>query len=98
MFCPFEGPSAEGSRFTIYVEWDGEIDEVELWDHLLEHKEKIRAFGEHSIDTDVYQELGEVSPEEVMELVQDPFNPDYALFRDGRVYEMEYIGECRWVE
>ena len=98
IICPFEGPSAEGRQFQMYVEWDEDVDEIELWDHFLEHKEKIRAFKEHSIDTELMQEVGDVSENAIKAFVSDFLKPDFALFRDGRVYEMQYANECRWVK
>lgn len=97
VICPFEGASGEGSNMDLYIEWSGEFDMTEVWEHVLEHQEKIDDFYEHSIDEKTVREVGDVSEDEIEELVGDMFNPDYALFEDGRVYYMKYIGDCRWV-
>jgi len=98
VICPFEGADGEGSNTELYIEWDEEFDDLEVWDHLLEHKQKIDDFYEHSIDEETVRKLEGVDEAEIKERVGDMFNPDYALFQDGRVYRMKYIGDCRWVD
>lgn len=96
--CPFEGARDTGEAFRLYFEWNDEIDEHLLWNHLLENQQKIDAFVEHSMDTETIQKVGEVSEEQIQGLVADLWKPDYALFQDGRVYKMKYVDECCWVE
>lgn len=98
VICSFEGARDDGQQFDLYFEWNEEIDEHLLWNHLLENQSKIDEFVEHSIATETIQEVGDISDEQVKELVADIWKPDYALFRDGRVYELAYVDECRWAD
>lgn len=98
VFCPFQGPTDEGSKVELYIELDGDFDGEKSWDLIQQNKNKIERFNQHSLDTEVVKEVGDLSSKEVQELVWDIFNPDYALFNDGRVYTMKYVNECMWVE
>ena len=97
LLCPFEGASGEGEQFLLYLQWDEEFDEHEVWNHILENKNKISAFVEHSIDVETLQELPQKDNTEIMLHVGDTFTPDYALFQDGRVYAKNVDHDCTWI-
>jgi len=97
ILCPFEGASGEGRQEEIYIELESDFNSQEAWDLVLEYEDKISVFWQHSIDEEAYIKIGDVSDEEIKTLVSDVYNPNFALFNDGRVFKMEYINECEWV-
>lgn len=94
--CPFEGPTDEGQNVDILVELTEDEDFDDLWRRIREYSEYIDDFYEHSVQEELTREVGELADDEVQELVEDMFEPDYAVFADGRVYYMQYIDDGRW--
>lgn len=99
LICPFEGPTDEGTSLDLYVEWDENLEEIELWNHILSNEEKIQDFYEHSIDEELTVPLTDTENEEIKKNVrEDMAKPNYALFRNGEVYKMDVIGKGKWIK
>lgn len=97
-YCPFEGPTDEGRRVNLLVELKEDEDFEDLWRRVRDCDDRIDEFYEHSVREELTREIGELSEEQIKERVGDMFEPDYAIFADGRIYHMEYINDCRWIE
>lgn len=100
--CQYEG-GGYGEPVEILVETDEHREAYRL---IRDNESKIDRFYEHSVQEDhmypvdhpsfSYQDME--TEEDVKEVLSDPFNPDYAIFSDGRVAEMVTYGNVDIIE
>jgi hypothetical protein len=94
--CQYEGAGL-GQNIDIRIESD-DIDDA--YDLIMENKHNIKEYTEHSVQDEYMYPVDHPSfdyeinsEEDVKEILNDMFNPNYALFEDGTMFWMKYHNE-----